>query len=66
MIDLPFRNEPTETGIDPQFIDSWLLIASAIIRSFSTLWLTLALDHQRKHRSSSKKYIIDDNVLIVF
>lgn len=37
--------------VGPDVIDSWLLLASMISRSFSLLLLTLSLNHQKNHRS---------------
>ncbi|RKO86070.1 hypothetical protein BDK51DRAFT_47260 [Blyttiomyces helicus] len=62
-LDLPYTptltSEPPTPDPDAEgstvgagVIDAWLLVASAILRSFSVLALCLALDHQRKYRSS--------------
>ncbi|TPX56402.1 hypothetical protein PhCBS80983_g04555 [Powellomyces hirtus] len=44
------RNEST---VEPQVIDAWLLLSSAVLRSFAVLVLTLALHYQLRHRSNS-------------
>ncbi|KAI9014872.1 hypothetical protein BC832DRAFT_589355 [Gaertneriomyces semiglobifer] len=42
-----------ETTVAPEVIDAWLLLVSVGLRSFAVFTTTLALDHQRKYRSSA-------------
>ncbi|TPX65977.1 hypothetical protein SpCBS45565_g04795 [Spizellomyces sp. 'palustris'] len=49
----PDRGSGKEATVEPQVIDAWLLFISAVLRSFSVFSFTLALNYQRKNRSSS-------------
>ncbi|KAJ3396117.1 hypothetical protein HDU92_003986 [Lobulomyces angularis] len=47
-----------EGTVEPQVIDSWLLLASCCLRSFSILFLTIALDRKRTYCSSATTYLL--------
>ncbi|KAI8805942.1 hypothetical protein BJ742DRAFT_391546 [Cladochytrium replicatum] len=57
------RRDPPTWSIEPKEIDAWLLLTSALFRSVSVMFLSFALDHQRKYRSDvcgrSKKGSVD-------
>ncbi|KAI8821716.1 uncharacterized protein EV422DRAFT_578010 [Fimicolochytrium jonesii] len=48
----PIAGSKKEATVEPQIMDAWLLLSSAVLRSFATLLLTLALNYQLQHRSS--------------
>ncbi|KAI8806900.1 hypothetical protein BJ742DRAFT_346334 [Cladochytrium replicatum] len=49
------RRDPPTWSIEPKEIDAWLLLTSALFRSVSVMFLSFALDHQRKYRSEDRR-----------
>ncbi|KAJ3084151.1 hypothetical protein HK102_000749 [Quaeritorhiza haematococci] len=48
------------TTVHPQVIDAWMLLASALLRSVSVAFLTIALYQQAKHRSAVDLRLLRD------
>jgi hypothetical protein len=55
-----FQDAEDHWVVGPHVIDAWLLVGSSLLRSVALMFLTLALNQQRLHRSSAAANPLDN------